>query len=83
MSAHCLCLSGLPNSLIKSVQDPLLVCAPLRCDQQALGSVSRDPVHDSLRRQKAQAVDDQITIGIQCKQRERICLVLTGQFGPF
>ena len=75
--------SRLPDLAAERVENPLLVGAPERRDKQPLGAISSEPVDDRLRRKQLQAVNNQITIRIQCKQRERIGLVFAGQFGPF
>ena len=59
--------SRLPDLAAERVENPLLVGAPERRDKQPLGAISSEPVDDRLRRQQLQAVDNQITIRIQCK----------------
>ena len=76
-------LLRIPDPAAERIEHPLLVRAPLRLDEQTLGTVTGEPVDYRLRRQKFQAVNHKITIRIQCKQRERIGFVLAGQFGPF
>ena len=55
------------NLAAKRIENPLLVGAPQRRNKQPLGAVASQPVDDRLRRQALQAVNNQITIRIQCQ----------------